>query len=364
MPIYTCDVVGSGMEGDPIRSPFSGEDSRIGWINLAPPQSALGRGILYLPEPSSDRRLTKLCELPHERLPAIVRRVLQNSLGITLHSWTRRSVASLIAEVMREHGEPNVDRTQRRRWGTLLPSKARQRYEIYLGELGAIWTEYAPPRPATQTFTESWPTVSTTLSSGQDQPWTELLGDLEVVAGTKLQVASGTLGLARCDSSLDTSNQYHQASFTLADDAANNHIVTTNVRMSDNNNWYRTQVVRNSGGAGHFRVGEKRVAGVTTNIIANSASDPGASGVVRVTIDGSTMTIDVGSYNASGTDGTPQLLTNVKGGCFLQVQSGVLANASLAGHTIGDVVPVQPIDHLLRFKYVRPRVNTGGRRPA
>lgn len=327
MPLYLCDVVGTGTDADPLRPPT--DEPGSGWVCLAPPGSLMGKGILFLPTHAVSPRLVQLADLADELVSGPVRTRLQNALSLTL---TQTRFAAILAELLTVHGR--LDGT---RWGLLRPSVARQRFEIWLGALGLIWSAPAPPTPATQTFTETWPTNGTTLSSGQDQVWTETTGDLEVAAGVLRAVAT-TLQInhARCESVLDTSNQRHEASFTLVDGSTVVNAVRPSVRCSDSNNEYRVDATRRSGGAGYIRRGEKRVASVNTTIVTNSASDPGASGTISVTIDGSTMSIVIGAYSNNGTDGTPELLTNLKGAVHVLAVSAV-GDATLDTHTIADV---------------------------
>ena len=330
MPLYSCAIVGTGAEDDPLRPPFSGEDRRIGWICLGPPGSSAGRGLLWLPTDTTDSRIRKIADLPGERPTNGIRNVLQNELGITLASPSTVSLATVIAEILRDHG-----RTDGTRWGILQPSKLRQQFEIHLGELGAIWTQAAVVGPSTQSFSETWPTNGDTISTGQDQAWTELTNSVEVSSGV-LRPTSTAVTYARCDSSLDTSAQYHQFDFTLTDGVTLSNIAQPMVRFTDLNNHYRA-VARRRSTTGHERVGAKRVASTTTTIVTGDTTDPGASGTIKVTIDGSTMTIDIGAYNSSGTDGTPELTAVLTGGVSLFSQGGV-GQATADNHTIADVV--------------------------
>jgi len=138
MPIYTCDIVGTGIESDPFRLPYYGDgDSRIGGIILSAPGSKDGVGLLWLPEATQDIRLTKIGDAHYERMTGPIRSQLQNKLILTLRGLSTMSLADVIAEVMQEHGEEN-NKLSRSKWGTLLPSKIRGRYEIHLGSLGVI----------------------------------------------------------------------------------------------------------------------------------------------------------------------------------------------------------------------------------
>ena len=304
----------------------------MGWICLGPPGDPHGKGLLYLPEPTIDKRVTLIGTHPKERVTLATRKRWGNTLGVNWNAPSISSWADLTAELLRQHGSSDG-----KRWGHLLPSKERLSYEVWLGELGRIWDAPAPWTPSTQSFTESWPTDSTTLSSGQDRAWTELEGDLEVASGVLRSVATTIQSnLASCDSTLDTAAQSHTASFTLTDGLTVINQVHVDVRIADGANLYRA-VARRRSVTGHNRLAEKRVGGSTTNLIADDAADPGASGTITIKVDGSTITLTIGAYTTTGTDASPQLLTNLKGGA--NVLGGTLVtDATLDNHTIADVI--------------------------
>lgn len=325
MPIYSCAVVGTGTEDDPIRPPFQGEGT--GWICLAPPGSAGGRGLLYLPVASLDPRIRKIADAPTERPTNQVRNTLQNELGITLQSPTATPISALIAEVMRDHG-----RTNGTRWGVLLPSKARQRFEIHLGALGVIWSAPAPPTPSTQNLTETWPSDGA-ITSGQDLTWSVNAGGCEVSGGkfradnTLLQINVG-----RCDTTLDTANQFHSAERTATDGGASGNQWRIYVRFADDENGYHVNGRRDNT---KRRSCFKRVLGTYTEFYEDS-TDPGASSTDSITVDGSTVSWNIGGASGSGTDGTPELTGNLKGGCMCLAVSG-LGNVTLDNNNIKDV---------------------------
>ena len=330
MPLYSCAIVGTGTSEDPIRAPFEGNGS--GWINLAPPGSLVGRGLLYLPTDQVDPRLRKIADDPTERPSNLIRNVWQNELGISFQSPNSTLINALIAEILRDHG-----RTDGTRWGVLRPSKMRQRFEIYLGGTEPIWTAPAPPTPSTQTFTESWPTDSTTISSGQDQAWTEE-GDLEVSGGTirPVSAAPGTFVGAKCNSTLDTENQYHEATYTLVVPGSGVNGVYATCRHGDNSNNYFL-LLRHIGASPGRRI-RKVVAGVETGFAADSTS-PGTGGTMKLVVDGSTITgyQDGAVILGPATDGTPELLTNFNGGIILTTDGTTIGDATLDGHTIADI---------------------------
>jgi hypothetical protein len=62
--------------------------------------------------------------------------------------------------------------------------------------------------PPSTTYTESFPTNSSTLSSGQDQPWTEVFGDAQVLSGALTEVSGNPH--VRCNTVLSSSDNYAQ----------------------------------------------------------------------------------------------------------------------------------------------------------
>lgn len=73
------------------------------------------------------------------------------------------------------------------------------------------------PRPHGTTWTESWPTVSTTISSGQDQPWTETISDVQValtaLVNRLTNVTGGADCYARCETDLAGDAHYGEFEF-------------------------------------------------------------------------------------------------------------------------------------------------------
>ncbi len=64
--------------------------------------------------------------------------------------------------------------------------------------------------PHETVWTETWPTDSTTISSGQDQPWTEVTSD-QAVSGGKINSGGTARSSARCNTALSSSDNYCQA---------------------------------------------------------------------------------------------------------------------------------------------------------
>lgn len=322
--IYRCPIVGTGRADDPFRPPYQGPGTS--WICLGVPGTADGYGILELPERVNDPRLEPIATAPEERLTNSGRKRIGNRFGVTLR---HRTLSHALGELLMDHG-----RDDGRGWRGIrhTPSKEYQAWMVWLSGR-PIWTLEAPPMHSSKHFTESWPTNGTTVSTGQDQPWTEF-GDVEVVSGAlRAANATGSPEAARCDSVLDTSNQRHMASYTLADvDFCQ---LRACVRFQDDENYYALHLAR-ANGTYERDIRKQTTAALTT--FASDTTDPGTDTTMELVVDGSNVTGKIGGVTILGptTDGSPELLTTFTGGLLLGPEVST-ANASLDNHVIADV---------------------------
>lgn len=333
MPIYLCSTVGTGTKKDPIRPPFS--DVGSGWISLLPPGSTSGKGILYLPNAQVDARLIKIAEDPTETTSSNGRLILGNALGITFDTARGLRFADIMANALMDQG----NRTSR--WGGIrgFPSKQRQCHEIWLGALGRIWDEVTAPSPSTKVFNETWPTNGTTISTGQNLPWTEEFGDLEVSGGVIRATAVAIEANARCDAALDTGNQRHLASFTLLTPSVEGSVTGVHVREVDQDNFYSLDMVHVAGGT--FERNLFKVIATVRTDLTSDATNPGSSGTQEVIADGSTVTGQMNGAIILGplTEGTPDLTSARNGGLYITNGDGTATNATLDNHVIRDILP-------------------------
>lgn len=152
-------------------------------------------------------------------------------------------------------------------------------------------------------FTESWPTDSTTLSTGQDQPWTEVLNDLEVFGGELRGVSGNTEKRARCETVLSGADHYCQAQVitTAASTSRSNRVDVRFDAAADTSYSYR---VRGSSGGESI---EKCVTGTFT--VLASGARVNALETIYLEASGSTLTSKyAGSLALSTTD------TSITGG--------------------------------------------------
>lgn len=322
--IYRCPIVGTGRSDDPYRPPYQGRGTS--WICLGAPGTADGYGILELDQPVNDPRLAPLAESPDERTTIAGRDRIANSFGVSLRHRTFRHV---LGELLMDHG-----RHDGRGWKGIrrTPSKEYQAWQVWLSGK-AIWTMNAPPMHSSKHFTESWPTNGSTVSTGQNQPWTEF-GDVEVVSGAlRAANAAGGLEAARCDSALDTSNQRHMATFVINDvDFCQARVC---VRFADEINQYSLSLAR--AGGTYLRETHKFVGGVVS-VFASDTTDPGTGTTMEIVVDGANVTGKIAGTIVLGptTDGSPELLTTFTCGVMLGPEVDT-ANASLDDHVMADV---------------------------
>ena len=179
-------------------------------------------------------------------------------------------------------------------------------------------------QPAT-TLTESWPTDSTTISTGQDQPWNEDSGDAQVTGGALAPVNASH---GRCTANLSSDNHQHDATGTSGADFSSAGI---NARKIDSTvqTSYQAHARRQTGTK---RFLTKVVAGTFTNLATNG-TDPGASYALQVKADGSSISGLVGAV-ALGPITDTDITGNLQCGYTFLTGAGV---PTLDAHTMQDI---------------------------
>lgn len=304
--ISLCTIVGTGRDGEADFRPAGTTAGTVPpWLDLRPDVTvADGFGIVDLP-PMADSRLHPLALDPAERLAVTSHQALGSRLGLTL--GRRDTVADMLRELLEDHA------TGSGRWRRLRP-KVSGRVEIHLGSR-CVYERQDAPRKHTQTWTETFPNVGT--GAVQDQTWVSESGTWNVVSGSPNVVRGNVAGtLARYRSpALDSDDLEIACTFDLAS-AAENNVVHLAARRSDvADTDYRMNTTRNSGG--HSRILRRRVTGVNTTL-ASDTTDPGASGTILCSADGSSVRGVCGSFDQSVTD------TNITG----NAQCGLLVSAA------------------------------------
>ena len=134
------------------------------------------------------------------------------------------------------------------------------------------------------TITESWPTNSTTISTGQDLTWTETNGDLEVRGGRLGEVLEDGFGEARAESDLSGDDQYAKA--LAYDSGTANSGVRLLARFDPAARTYYAYA--RESGAQDFAL-QKRVTGTLTVLTTAAGAGPSDGTEVKCEINGSTL---------------------------------------------------------------------------
>lgn len=183
-------------------------------------------------------------------------------------------------------------------------------------------------------FTETWPTVSTTISSGQDQPWTEVVGDSEVATGNYLRPTATTGVTVRCNTALSTDDHEHEATATLTLESSG---VNPTVRHSTSaTTYYMTQGFRETGSM--LRRLLKTVAAVQSTL-ATDSTDPGTPVVLKCSADsGDIIRAYYGGVNVHTADqsASSPITGNLNIGVVLRGEVAA-DNARVDGHTAADL---------------------------
>lgn len=165
------------------------------------------------------------------------------------------------------------------------------------------------------TYNETWPTNSTTISSGQDNTWTETSGDLEVRGGRLGEVGENGFGEARLEADLSSTDHYAQAVVydVAGGGALSEGRVLTRFDSAARNHYGYTRSNSNP-----RLIIFKRVAGTPTTITSLAGTDPSDGTVIKNDASGSTISAyDGGSLTLSTTD--TAITGNLRGGAACRV---------------------------------------------
>lgn len=187
------------------------------------------------------------------------------------------------------------------------------------------------------TWTEGWPTDSSTLSSGQDEPWTELVGDLSVASGVVGLVSVNTISAAACDTVVSSDDHQHDATAVNPDVAGAwqallcrfDGAVTGDVP----DNCY--SLFNHRGHATNKNLLDKIVSASITNL-DSSSTDAGSPVTMTITTNGTAISGSNGAValSASDSDITGEVLAGIR---MRLDGSGVHADVTLDGHTFADL---------------------------
>lgn len=205
------------------------------------------------------------------------------------------------------------------------------------------------PLPHGTSWTESWPTVSSTISSGQDQVWTEVANDSAVtlisLANRLSNVTTAADVTARCETTLADDAHYCQATHrwaVVANAGAYGGPMTRFAAAADTGYLYRYRT--NAGSESRF---DKKVTGTKTNLATFDDATPSADTdyVLRLTstaTDTHTCTKDSTDVISAVSDAA--ITGNVLGGLIMsgnnvaQMNESTVSAADLAA-AVEDMPP-------------------------
>lgn len=194
-------------------------------------------------------------------------------------------------------------------------------------------------------LTESWPTDSTTISSGQDLPWTEELNDASVASGVLGAVSEGANCIVSCDTALSADDHSHSATYAITESATLLAVTGVVARYdaavggSNPLNAYIAYGYRlATDDLGRI---SKYVAGTETTLDTETG-DPGATGTMSCTADGSAISGVVGSLPALAATDTA-ITGYLQCGAMVRHQAGMAHGAAtLDTHTMSDIFGLVP----------------------
>lgn len=332
--LYLVDMVGTGVVDmnlgvdDPFRPPIT--DGRYYEVTLLAPGSASGFGapaLVWFKDDAGIRSpFTKIADDPREALAVATRQALGSRLSRTLVTLAGEP----FGDALREFITPAFG----------VHSRTATRAVIWCGG-HIVWSQLGPPRAATKRKKELWPTDGTTLSSGQNEPWSEDEGGFSVVSGW-VELDTPVTGYVRCTASLDTDDHYHQATAEISARDSAQRRVGLNCRHvgSSTRTYYSMLLIRSTTGDQHRLY--KNVSASATNLATDGTDPGGTAGLLKVHTNGSAI---LGSFGPSAIKLGPITDTSITGNIqvgFLETHTGGspdFTETRLDNHAFADLEP-------------------------
>jgi len=267
------DLVGTGSERDPWRAPDGWDGS--GLLDLRGDSRVAGQALAWMPSAMDRAGVRVLGASLNERPSQAARRHFEAApdLGQAIAARVRRRV------VCERHGVHRV---------------------FVGGRLAATWPGVA--RRGSVQRTETWPTLGTDITVGQDLGWAHLFGVPHVVAGVpqRLQSNAGAgaefVGRSTGPSgTMDTDDTSVQATADVIAPTGDDYAIL-GCRKDDSATDTYYMVLWRRGSSGARRL-VKKVAGFTTDL-ATGDLDVAGPLVLKVQADGSTIRAWVGAWDS------------------------------------------------------------------
>lgn len=313
---YLAAYIGSGTDDDPYRP--SGVDGVDEWhsIDLRPPGDVEGRAILRVPAPlpPSPQRVRLGDDL--DASIAKARSAVAEHLGVRLDASTV-TVRHLIADLLIRHGND----ARKDRWNQLKPERDGW-HRIWLGELVHEW-----PRLAALSLSDNFNRAdSTNINTGAPFTWggTEIASAQIVSNALRNQTTNANSKFLRAESDLPSSNHFSQLTLFLSTTTTLSAGPRARCNATDST-CYGTTVAQNSA---NYRLSRYDAAGgVTILATKTTAVSPTSGKVLRIEVNGSTLT----SLLGGGTDSLTTTDTTITTG----VRAGIVMSGSTGGVRVG-----------------------------
>ena len=346
MPYYLAPSAPlRGMTGTPDRWPVGadwGVDGNWIWLEKGPD----GLALLWLATPDPDPALKKLADDADEVLTGPVRTSLSDLIGdrVVLPGARLRQVVTNMLRVPPISG----------RWKGLRPSRQRQRYEIWFGPGGRgknLWFEEPTiVGPASKSIEDNFNRANGNLdastSSDGQFVWDEQNGTEWEILSNQAQgvnIPDGDFSRALADFSLDTDDEFVEADYSIFTINAGTLLLYLFLRLdtlgAGPTSGYHMQVGESPPGTPGHAIKDWP----TFEILATDASAGHTTGVLRFTMDGTTLEgfTDGVSFIGPVTDGTPYTGSR-KTGIGMFASSSSTNDVGIGGFRSGDLVQVLP----------------------
>lgn len=293
---YLSTYVGSGSEQDPFRPSGADEVGEWSSIDLRPPGVAEGRCLLVVPDalpPAAG--LVALGDDLDDRSTTL-RKGLASRLGLNLDDGPLRRI---VFDLLWRHGSD----ARKDRWNQLKP-EVDGWHRVWLGEL-----IHEQPRMFAASTGDTFNRANNAdLSVGAPFPWTDVLGDFQIL---NARASAAAPARSRGESALASVDHYVQALVTLATATATRGGIMGRFAAAADTAYSATRQ-RDVGGATFL---SKTVAATTTTLATGTATVGGPTVEVahRLDCNGSSITALFGGVDSLNVTDTA-ITTGVRGG--------------------------------------------------
>lgn len=357
--VYLATIQGDGSESNPFRATGTGTVTNQGCIDLrADPTGSTGRMLCAADTLPAGAGINQLGDTLLENMTPVRRAVLEAVFGVTLSGAT---VTEIIAELLITHA-----RTDGSRWRPLLAGKDGK-FHLWLGQRTEAWTQTAWLYPYIQdnglvadatnaVLHAAEPAVAWAASLAEDfncansaaltcdLTWTEFSGTAWEIASNQARVTGLTgvnLASARADISLATNNHWAQVKLIASTSDNSGEVRCGPIARKDNtgtSTFYTFNSVQANNVFTDFDV-RKRVSGSATTL-GTDTTNPAANDVLRVYVDGSSVSGYVNGALSVGPITDTSITTNNYGGISYSANNTTTQSCILDDFAAQDIAVV------------------------